>query len=446
MSDKALLIAGDVALDPALARAPSLRGNVIAGIAAIGLGFGGFLVWGFTAHLDSAAIASGTVIVAAKAKTVSHLEGGILKEMLVKEGQFVHAGEPLLRLDDTKALSDLRQLEARRIGFLAKVARLKAEQAEADHIDFPPELTGSADEYVRQILRNEQQLFDRRRDTLERTIGAQKKQADAYAADAQAAAAQLAANADQQKLMKQQVDAIQSLVDKGIATRAQLADLQSRYSQLVSEAGALIGTRTHAEEGKAQTEVEIAKSETAWQSDVADQLQSTQIDLGAIEDNISAARDVLKRVVVTSPEDGIVTNIQYRTPGGVIAAGQPILDIVPDQGEKIIEAKLDPRDIDSVHLGARVQVRLTAYGTKQLPPLDGTLTYVAADQSVDERTSAAYYVVRAAVADSALPKSPKITLNAGEPADLMILNRPRLAIDYIVSPFTDSMHKAFHEE
>jgi HlyD family secretion protein len=93
-----------------------------------------------------------------------------------------------------------------------------------------------------------------------------------------------------------------------------------------------------------------------------------------------------------------------------------------------------------------VQVRLTAYGTKQLPPLDGTLTYVAADQSVDERTSAAYYVVRAAVADSALPKSPKITLNAGEPADLMILNRPRLAIDYIVSPFTDSMHKAFHEE
>lgn len=433
-------------LDPAIAAVPSLRHNIIAAVIAIALAFGGFLAWGFTAHLDSAAVASGSVILDSKSKPVSHLEGGILRQMLVEEGQHVHAGDPLVMLDDTKARTDLQQLQARRTGFIAKVARLRAEQSGAASISFPGELTEATDEYSRQILTNEQALFDRRRDTLQRTIGAQQKQIDGYEADASSATAQMAGNADRQALLKQQVDAMKVLVDKQIAARTQLLDLQSRYSQLLSEASSLLGSKTRAEQSKAQVEVEIAKTEMSWQSDVADALQSTLIELGAINDNIAAAKDVLRRIVVTSPEDGVVTGIQYRTPGGVIAAGQPILSIVPSGGQKVVEARLNPRDIDAVRTGAKVRIRLTAYDAKQAPMLEGTLVYVAADQTVDPQTSVAYYVVRAAIPEQELSRVPRLTLNAGEPADLLILNRPRLAIDYLLSPFVDSMNMAGHEQ
>lgn len=424
---------------------PSIRGNVIAGTAAIVIGLGGFLLWGYTVHLDSAAVAAGSVIVNTKAKTVTHLEGGILGEMFVKEGDLVVAGQPLLRLADTRAASDLKQYQARRIGFVAKLARLRAEQAGADHVDFPPELTGSTNLYVSQILTNEQLLFRRRRETLQRTIGVQRSQIDGFVGDVTAAKAQLDANANQQRLTQDQIVAIGSLVGKGFATQAQLSGLQSQLSQLISEAGAMTGARTRAEGGISQAELEISKSETAWQSDVADALQTTQIELSAINDSIAAAADVLKRVVVTSPEDGVVNNIQVRTPGGVIGPGQAILDIVPANGAKIIEARLDPRDIDSVKPGAKVQIRLTAYGSK-LTPLDGVLNYVAADQSVDEHSGVAYYVVRAAISEAALAHVPNVVLYAGEPADLLIVNRPRMAIDYILSPFTDSLGRAAHEE
>ena len=438
-----MTVAGE--LDPVFDVAPTIRGNVVAGLVAIAIGFGGFLAWGYSVHLDSAAVATGSVIVDTKSKTVNHLEGGILKQLLVKEGDFVRAGQALLQMDDTKANADLRQLQARRIGYIAKLARLRAEQTGARSIDFPSELIGARDSYRQQIVTNETLLFDRRRDTLERTIGAQRQAIESLNADATAAQAQLDANAQQQQLVSKQIASYQTLFDKGLATRAQLSELQQRLSVLVSQAGAFTGNRARAIESKAQAEVEISKTETAWQSDVADAMQQTQIDLSAIDDGIAAAADILKRVVIASPEDGYVTNLQMRTPGGVIGAGQAILDIVPGGGVKSVEARLDPRDIDAVRVGAKVQIRLTAYGSKQLAPIDGVLSYVAADQMVDERTSVAYYVVRATITDVPGTK-PNVVLNAGEPADLLIINKPRLAIDYILSPFTDSLRRAFHEE
>jgi HlyD family secretion protein len=425
---------------------PSLRGNIVAGTLAIVLGFGGFFVWGYTVHLDSAAVATGSVIADTKRKTVSHLEGGILDALLVNEGDVVVAGQPLLRLEDTRAASALRQLEAQRVGLLARLARLNAEQEVADAIQFPAELTGSDDAYMQEILRNEALLFERRRETLERTIDVQQKQIDAYTSDITAANAQIDANADQQQLMRTQIAAIEGLVEKGLATRAELSELQGRLSELLSEAGGFSGNRARAEEGRAAAELEISKARTAWQSDVADLMQSTQIELSGLNDEIAAAADVLRRVVITAPEEGIVTNIQVRTKGGVVPAGAPIMDIVPEDTARIIEARIDPRDIDSVRVGAEVRVRLPAYGSRQTVPLTGTLTYVAADQTVDERTSYAFYVVRASVSEQALAEAPQIQLYPGEPADLLILNRPRLAIDYILAPIADSQYRAFHEE
>lgn len=427
-------------------RPPSLRGNVAAGIAVIVFGFGGFLVWGYTTRLDSAAVAAGTIIVDSRVKTVSHLEGGILKELLVEEGDHVTSGQPLLRLDDTQAQSTLRQMQARRTGYIARIARLRAEQAGLAAIDFPQELLGASDDYGQQILTNETMLFEGRRNTLERSIGALESSIISFDADAKSAAERLSANAEQQKLAREQLRSFQTLFNEGLTTRAQLAGVETGVSELEADASALVATRSRAEQGRAQAEVEISRTRTAWQSEVADALQSSQIELSTIEDAMASASDILRRVVVAAPEDGVVANILVRTPGGVIGAGQPILDIVPESSSRTVEARLDPRDIDSVQVGAKVQVRLTAYGSRQMKPIDGVLSYVAADKMVDQRTSASYYVVRATVNEPTTASARTPSLSAGEPAELLILNRPRLAMDYILAPFADSLQRAFREE
>lgn len=425
---------------------PSIRGLVIAGVAAITIGFGGFVLWGATVRLDSAATAAGSVVVDSRRKTITHLEGGILKQMLVREGEEVHAGQPLALLESTRARAELGQLEARRTGYMARLARLSAEQQGLAEVSFPPELTASTQTYVQEILRNERLLFSRRFETFERTSEAQRKQIAAFTAQADANAAQAEATARQEQLVRTQIDAITKLANQGFATRAQLLDLEGRLSMLAGDAGEYKANKAQAEQARAGAEAELSKIETSRQSDIADAMQQARIELNASTDQMAAAADVLKRVEILSPDDGVVTDIQMRTPGGVIGAGQPIMEIVPENDARIVEARIDPRDIDTVHVGATVQVRLPAYNAHKLAPLEGTLTYVAADQSVDERTSQAYYVVRAEVSKAALEKVPNVKLYPGMPADLLILNQPRLAIDYMLSPLTDSLGRAFREE
>jgi HlyD family secretion protein len=425
--------------------APSLRGNVIAGSLTILIAFGGFLTWGYTVQLDSAAVASGSVVVDTRRKTISHLEGGILKQLLVTEGQAVKLGQPLVKLENTRAGADLRQLQSRRVGLVARLARLNAEQESAASISFPPEMDMS-DPYVQEIQRNETLLFERRRETFERTVDVQRKQIDVYEADAGAAAAQIKAIGDQRALISTQIEGMQKLVDKGYATQTQLVELQGRLSVLTGDSGQYAGTKARADQAKAGSELEISKTQTAWQSDIADAMQAAQIELNGLDDGISAAADIFRRVDIVAPEAGVVANIQITTPGGVVGAGQPIMDIIPENDARIVEARMDPRDIDSARLGASVQVRLPSYNMRQTAPLPGTLSYIAADKTVDERTNASYYIVRATVSDETLAKTPGIELYPGMPADLLILNRPRLAMDYILSPLTDSLSRAFHEE
>ncbi|WEK03644.1 MAG: HlyD family type I secretion periplasmic adaptor subunit [Candidatus Devosia phytovorans] len=425
---------------------PSLRNNMLAGSLAILAGFGGFLVWGYTVQLDSASVASGSVVVDTRRKTVSHLEGGILRDLLVSEGQAVAAGEPLLRLENTQAQANLLELQSRRTGLLARLARLRAEQIDAPTITFPDELLSGDTPYASDIQRNETLLFEQRRETQLRSLDVYRKQVAVYQADAGSAAAQLQANAEQQALIDSQITAIGSLVNDGLATRTQLVDLQGKLSALVGDAGELAGARARAEQSEAGAELELSRAVTTWQSDIADAIQAARIELSGLDETVTAAADVLRRVEIVSPAAGIVTNIQVTTTGAVIGSGQPIMDIIPDADERIIEARIDPRDIDAVRVGADVQVRLPSYSMRQTAPLHGSLSYIAADQSVDERTSTAFYVVRATVSEDALAAAPDIALYPGMPADLLILNKPRRAIDYFLSPITDSISRSFHEE
>ncbi|MEZ0168731.1 HlyD family type I secretion periplasmic adaptor subunit [Microvirga sp. TS319] len=427
-------------------REPSYRIPVVAGLATIFLGIGGLLTWGFAAHLDSAAVANATVVVDSKRKTISHLEGGILKALIAHEGQVVKGGEALLRLDDTRAKAELEQLRSKRIGLEARLVRLRAEQSGAEDLTFSEDLQASGGPTAADILAAERRFFIARREMFNRKVDIQRKTIAQQVAELEAVKAQTDANARQSELLDRELKAIASLVEKGYAPRPRLTEMQTRESQLVGQAGELASRKAKAEQAKAQADLEILSLGNDFQQQVAADVQTAQLDLADTMERMTAASDVLRRIEVVSPENGIVTNIRFHTPGSVITAGQPILDIVPENEPLIVEAKVSVRDIDSVHVGAPVQIRLTAYNNRSTAPLAGKLTYLSADQQMDDRTNYPYYVARAEILPESFKANPTTSLYPGMPAEILIINRPRRAIEYLLEPITDSFNRAFREE
>lgn len=422
-----------------------LRRLIIAGVSTIVVAFGGFFAWAYSAELGSAAVANGTVIVDSRRKTISHLEGGILDRLLVQEGDLVKAGQPLVRLDDTKARSELQSLQSRRIGLIAKLARLRAEQAGETEIKFPDDF-GEGGEMATDAMRAERIFFQKRLAQKLSKIDIQQKTIEQYTEQAKASAAQIAATDRQIELISDQRKAIASLVDKGFAQKSKLTEIDTKLSELAGDRGEYAGDKAKAEQAKAGAEFTLTGIESDLQSEIAGEITSAQVELADAQEKIVAAKDVMRRVEVRSPQDGIVANIKLRTPGGVVAPGEAIMDIVPENEPLLVEMKISPRDIDSISVGSNAQIKLTAYNQRSMVPLDGKLTYVAADQSIDEKTDSAYFIARAEITPAAMTANPDARLYPGMPAEVIIVHKERRAIDYIISPISDSLNRAFRED
>lgn len=424
----------------------SLRQPAIAGISAIAIAFGGFLLWALTANLDSAAVASGSIIADSKKKTISHLEGGILTEVLVAEGDAVKAGQPLLQLDNTRALSDFAAIKGARIGLLARLARLRAEQREGTAIEFPAELSTDTGVMAQSVIADEQHVFEKRRDIYQGNLAAQRKQIEQFEAEADAFTAQLDAAKQQEALVAAQLENIRTLVAKGISTQREASDLETQLSQITGNVGQYAAERARAGQQKAAAEIALLAVRMDWQGDVANDIQDTQLKLNDASQRMKVARDTLDRLTVRAPQDGTVLNLQVRTPGSAVVAGQALLDIEPGNEPMIVEAKLSPLDIDSVRVGAETQVRLPSYDLRTHPPLAGKLLYVAADQTEDRDHGLVFYTVRAEIDAAALAASPGIVLHPGMPAELVVKRKARKAIDYLLDPVTQSFYRAFRED
>jgi HlyD family secretion protein len=426
-------------------RMPSLRNLVLAGVGSIAIGFGAFGAWAMTARLDNAAVATGTVVVDSKRKTVSHLEGGILKMLLKLEGDRVAKDEPLLRLEDARARAELQQLHGKRVGLEAKLARLRAEQGNAKEITFPDSLEMAGTPISNVVITAERKLFEARLQVYEGRISIQKRVIEQHQAETEALQAQIEATQYQRSLIDEEVRTVADLYEKRYAKRTQLVDLQTKQSELAGRAGEAKARKAKAEQAVAGANLEIIAISLDRQGEVAKDLQDSQLLLSEVVERIVQAEDVLRRLVVLSPQEGIVANIRMRTAGSAIAAGEPILDIVPEREPLVVEAKIDPRDIDSVKLGAETRIRLTAFNARLMPPLLAKVTYVAADQLVDEKTGVPYFVVRAEIAPESLAEN-KITLHAGMAAEVLIVNGSRTAMNYLLQPFTESFNRAFRED
>ncbi|WP_417515105.1 HlyD family type I secretion periplasmic adaptor subunit [Minwuia sp.] len=419
----------------------TLIGGLI--IAAFFLGLGG---WATFVPLKSAAIAQGTVTVDGRRKTIQHLEGGIVREIPVKEGQVVEQGEVLIVLDDIRARSDVNLLRGRMGAALVTRARLAAERDGADGVAFPAEIDRMIpDEEERlSLLEGEMTVFEERRNFLDSQTSINRQRIAQLRSEITGLREEVVALNRQLDLIGEEERGLSSLVEKGLARKPQLLELQRQQANLNGDLARNKAAIARAQQQIGETELTILDVRTRFLNEVVGQLQQVQGEIADLRDRLSAADDVIRRTAVVSPVRGIVVNIQVNTTGGVISPGQPLLDIVPAAGGLTVEARVLPGDIDVVHAGLPAQVRISAFKIAENPILDGVVRTVSADALTDERTGESFYVARIELSDlSPLPEGAE--LQPGMAAEVMIVTGEQTPLQYLLEPIRISLRRAMRE-
>jgi HlyD family type I secretion membrane fusion protein len=425
-----------------------LRTSCIFGAAVIGIFLGGGIVWAVRAPLSGAVIANGVIGFESKRQTIQHLEGGIIKEIRVTEGDIVTAGSTLLVLDDTAARARTEELRNRIRTLAAEEARLLAERARNAKIDFNHPLLQPADDAeVALVIEQQTSLFEARitnfntrRNILKKRIGQLEKQIEGLEIQLKGVRTQLA-------LVREEAETVAGLVDKGYERKPRLLSLLRAEADVSSTEGELITSIARGEEAISETEIRITNLETDLLENVDARLSQVTAERVSAEKLYRETTDRLSRTVVVSPIDGVVLDVRFKTVGGVVRASEPILDIVPvGDDELIINARIRPTDIDEVATGSAATVMFSAFQRRYLKRINGEVVQVSADAFSDENTRERFYLVDVKIDRAHLQEiAPELELTAGMPADVFITTKQRTVAEYLIQPVMRSFERAFRE-
>lgn len=425
-----------------------MRELVLAGSALVGIFVIGAGTWAAMAPLESAAIGMGTIVSSSHRKTVQHLEGGIISEILVHDGDRVTAGQTLIRLDDTKARTTLAALTGQLWDAKAREARLIAERDGADTITLPADMLASkSDPQVAAAISGQQKIFDTQRQLIGSKVAAIHERIAEVHEEIKGHEAEVASLQRRQVLLTEELVNVKSLVAKGLERKPHQLQLERDLADIDGQEADMQAQIAKAKQTIAESEVDILSLKNDRQKEVADELRDTQKKLHELDEQTQAAGDVLARTEVKAPESGIVTDLRVHTPGGVINPGEEILDLVPQSDQLVVEVQVRPEDIDRVHDGLPAQVRLLPYDERRTPPIDGTVIYVSADRLVDKRTGQPYYSAKVRLDQKELTKlGDEVKLVPGMPSEAMIKTGQTTVALYAFSPIINSFHRAFKEK
>ena len=423
-----------------------LRRLTTCGLAVLLLFFGAFGGWAALAPLDSATVAQGVIKVAGERKIVQHLEGGIVAELKVADGDLVSAGQVLLRLDDTQARARLDLLRSRHQSREALASRLRAERDDSPAIEFPDELSDSdAAPAAREAVAVQRDVFAARRRAVEGETAILRQRILQTEDEIAGLVALIAAQEHLISVLDDEASDLEGLFKKGLTTRERYAALRRRQAEIEGERATHVASVARARKSMVEIVQQILQLSTRRLNEAVAELSEVEAEIFDLEEQIRAAEDVLRRIDVRAPVDGIVMDLQIHTTGGVIRPGESILDVVPiDQG-LVIEGKIRPDDVDVVAVGQSAQVRISAFNRFDMVPLEGTVEIVSADRLVEEHTGISYFTAIIVVNDEELAKLEGRQLRPGMSAEAMIRTGTRTLIGYLSEPVARNLRRAMRE-
>ena len=423
---------------------PSYRAPLLVAVAAIAslmMSFGG---WAMYARLDSAVVSKGILLAESQRKTVEHLEGGILKRLLVSRGDHVAAGQIVAQLDATQTEEQLAQIEANRLGLAYEIWRLEAEAAASVLV---PALAPPAPADQRNgLIAAQQALFAARGRALDGQITSLRRQIDQLNAQRKANLAQATAASRQLESWTEERSLNARLVETGVTPRQKLFEMDRTIALLEGERDENLGLAAAAEGEIARAEADIETLRQQRLAEVGEQLSLARRELGALAAQARGAEDVLERRNLRAPQAGTIVDIRIVTPGAVVPSGAPLMDIVPDADRLIASIRIPLEAIDTVHVGRKARVKLTAYHRAKGPVVDGEVIYVSADLIEDERDGSSFFEARVALDPQGVAQFPEVSLTAGMPVEVAIQTGERRAGDYFLEPLTRSFGRALREE
>ena len=431
-----------------------------AGLAVIVIGVGGVLVWGIFAPLGGAVIAPGFVKVDMNRKVVQHQEGGIVKEIRVRDGERVAAGQPLILLEDVRvdATFDLlrQQLEAER----AKNARLESERLLAPRVIFPKDIEANRkNPRTVEVLERETALFRARRDALDSQIAVLRQQIAEAGIEAKALADQVAAEAKAIELAREELAVNEKLVRENFIQRTRIIQLERNLTDYESRWGEHRAELSKTKQRASELELRILSARNAYVQTATDEQKESTGKIFDFEERLRPSKDASERQVIRAPIAGEVVGLRVFSSGAVVGPRDVLLEIVPDEKILIVEARIRPEDINNVHVGSNADVRLTAYKQRTTPMVEGLITYVSGDRLVESGAAAgaspgvmgpaqgaiAYYMVHVEVPPQALAAAGNLRMTAGMPAEVFIRTDERTAFDYFAAPVIAYFRRGMRE-
>ena len=423
---------------------PNTKGPAWLGYLVLILFGGGFAAWSTLAPLAGGALATGVIAPEGHHKTIQHLEGGIIRELRVREGDTVQEGQTLVVLEQVQSRADVDTLATQRLSLLAKNARVEAQRSGQEQITFPPELTTGTG--LHELAVSQQQIFDSQRASHAARVSVLTQKVEQLKTQITGAKAQIVSLDQQLEFVEAEVGGKEDLFRKGLLAKPELLRLQRTRAELYGRRGELTAEVARLEQQATETGFQLAGLEAERQDGINTEAEKIRADLLDIKEKLRTSEDVLKRTIIAAPVSGKIFNLRFATLGGVVQRGEPILDIVPQQDNLVIDAHVPVNDIDVVHPGLTAQVSFPAYSRRTAPRLSGVVTTVAADRTTPGGGGAPYYLARVEVSAPELKeRAPNVKLVSGMSAEVMIVVEQRTFLDYLLKPIKDILRRGLHE-
>ena len=400
---------------------------------------GGIGGWAAIAEISGAVVTPATVVVQSNVKHVQHQEGGIVKEILVKDDDTVSAGDLLIRLDDTITRANLDAISKQLGELKAQEARLLAERDGRQRITF------SGDEIPDDIKRGQQLLIEARQASVAGRKDQLQEQIRQFNKQAEGLKAQLDAKESEIELIDEELADLDALLNKQLVSKSRVSAQRRERAQLQGQYGSFLSEIARIQEGISERKIQILQIEESYRAELLENLHSTRSQIAQLEEQKIAAQDKLTRIDIRAPQNGYIHELAVHTIGGVVTPGEILMSIVPRADRLVIEAKVKPVDIDELTPGQEAIVRFPSFDRRTTPELKAKLLTVAADLTMDQRTGTGYYTARLTIDDDELAHLQGKVLVPGMPVEVFMKTQDRTVLSYLLKPVSDQIAHAMRE-